>query len=450
MEASMSSPPNGGHAESDPWNQALVQVAHVWQMDHNLRHVQYCLQYLQATEQKLIHYLEARESRNAPPPPENGSDPAATVETRSFWDGPLPHQVSPPRFDPSRPLRRQSSRRRRDREEERRAASDEAAAAATETTPPAAPPHPIFASNNRFNSIAYDDDDDDSDEESVEADVAEENAEAGHETDDEAGDVPVLNRPMTVRRFVIRLLASQSDLLALLSNLVVAAATQSTSLNTTLVPVQATRSGRGRGRRHDSTPRSQPDWVQAAWYCTTAVQGLQRATEYADSQIAQYLHHMEVVWLQQQMQQIQMAEQQQQQQQLTPPTQVSLEPEQQQQQVQQHLLMEDADICDVAVQRLLYERAKLMRLAQTQKQRLLQLLQPQWISRDEIRERVGNDKWKNNPAPKNDYSRLRAQHERQLKVINTALVTLEEQEQQTVLLQQKTVTMKQRLVSLAE
>jgi hypothetical protein len=114
MEASMSSPPNGGHAEGDPWNQALVQVAHVWQMDHNLRHVQYCLQYLQATEQKLIHYLEARESRIAPPPPENGSDPAATVESRSFWDGPLPHQVSPPRFDPSRPLRRQSSRRRRD------------------------------------------------------------------------------------------------------------------------------------------------------------------------------------------------------------------------------------------------------------------------------------------------------------------------------------------------
>jgi hypothetical protein len=280
--------------------------------------------------------------------------------------------------------------------------------------------------------------------------VAEENTAPGHETDDEAGDVPVLNRPMTVRRFVIRLLASQSDLLALLSNLVVAAATQSTSLaNTTLVPVQATRSGRGRGRRQDSTPRSQPDWVQAALYCTTAIQGLQRATEYADSQIAQYLHHMEVIWLQQQMQQIQMAEQQPQ---LTaPPTQVSLEPEQQQQQqVQQHLLMEDADICDVAVQRLLYERAKLMRLAQTQKQRLLQLLQPQWISRDEIRERVGNDKWKNNPAPKNDYSRLRAQHERQLKVINTALVTLEEQEQQTVLLQQKTVTMKQRLVSLAE
>ena len=84
-------------------------------------------------------------------------------------------------------------------------------------------------------------------------------------------------------------------------------------------------------------------------------------------------------------------------------------------------MVEDAQIVEVAVRYLTDERDKYRKAAESQAARLRRKLAPQWTSRDEVRARIGDDRWRNNPAPKNDYSKMRREDERQLKDIERAL-----------------------------
>jgi hypothetical protein len=52
-------------------------------------------------------------------------------------------------------------------------------------------------------------------------------------------------------------------------------------------------------------------------------------------------------------------------------------------------------------------------------------LQPQWESRDQVKQRIGSDKWNNNPTPKNDHAALRKEKEAQLRDVQEALKFLE-------------------------
>jgi len=59
-------------------------------------------------------------------------------------------------------------------------------------------------------------------------------------------------------------------------------------------------------------------------------------------------------------------------------------------------------------------------------EKLRRKLQPQWSSRDQVKQKLGSDRWTNNPHPKNDYAALRKQDEGALKVIETAIQQLNE------------------------
>jgi hypothetical protein len=87
------------------------------------------------------------------------------------------------------------------------------------------------------------------------------------------------------------------------------------------------------------------------------------------------------------------------------------------------LLTADADIVDVAVRSMTENRESFLRAAHQQEAYLLQQLQPQWQSRDEVKERMG-ERWTRNPRPKHDFSRLRLDFERQLKDIRKAVELL--------------------------
>jgi hypothetical protein len=96
------------------------------------------------------------------------------------------------------------------------------------------------------------------------------------------------------------------------------------------------------------------------------------------------------------------------------------------------LLMEDANIIEIAVQSMTTNRDHYMNAAKQVEAMLLQKLQPQWQSRDEVKRKIGNDRWKNNPHPKQNYALLRLDYERQLKDIRTALQCLNELDTTTV------------------
>lgn len=93
----------------------------------------------------------------------------------------------------------------------------------------------------------------------------------------------------------------------------------------------------------------------------------------------------------------------------------------------QQELQEDADIVHVAIQSLVRARDKYIQMAKRQIQYLEQILQPQWESRDRIKERIGEERWINNPHPKQDHARLRQQSEAELRLLQEALDSLEDE-----------------------
>lgn len=88
-------------------------------------------------------------------------------------------------------------------------------------------------------------------------------------------------------------------------------------------------------------------------------------------------------------------------------------------------LVEDAQIVQVSIQFLTEERDKYRESAVKEANRLRRKLEPQWTSRDGARERIGQDKWKNNPAPKNDFRNIRQEDEQQLREIDAAIQQLD-------------------------
>lgn len=89
-------------------------------------------------------------------------------------------------------------------------------------------------------------------------------------------------------------------------------------------------------------------------------------------------------------------------------------------------LQEDADIVHVAAQSLLFQRERYLQTAKRQIAKLNRILQPQWKQRDKVKQRLGKDRWQNNPNPKNDYSQLREESEHELEQLKAAMQTLEE------------------------
>ena len=94
--------------------------------------------------------------------------------------------------------------------------------------------------------------------------------------------------------------------------------------------------------------------------------------------------------------------------------------------MEQELLVDDASIVVVALESLAAKRDKILAEAKREESRLLRKLKPQWESRDAIKTRLGADRWENNPNPKRDFARARAELEDDLKHIREAVTSLEE------------------------
>mmetsp|Transcript_5802 Transcript_5802/g.16281 ORF Transcript_5802/g.16281 Transcript_5802/m.16281 type:complete len:502 (-) Transcript_5802:89-1594(-) len=105
-------------------------------------------------------------------------------------------------------------------------------------------------------------------------------------------------------------------------------------------------------------------------------------------------------------------------------------PQQQQQQAMEQeqqltAYQQDAQIVSVAIQSLTEGRDGLLTKARQHAGKLRRRLEPQWDSRDEVRDKMGVDRWNNNPRPKMDYAKLRAQDERALRQVDKAIAQLE-------------------------
>ncbi|KAL3806797.1 hypothetical protein ACHAXA_010157 [Cyclostephanos tholiformis] len=89
-------------------------------------------------------------------------------------------------------------------------------------------------------------------------------------------------------------------------------------------------------------------------------------------------------------------------------------------------LEQDADIVHVAIQSVVRMKDRYQELANRQIAKLERILQPQWESRDEVKSRMGLERWNNNPSPKRDYAALRDESERELRQLQKAMESLEE------------------------
>lgn len=225
----------------------------------------------------------------------------------------------------------------------------------------------MFQSNNRFASIAMSDDEE---EEENNNEDEEDNEQVQVQGMDEAGDTPILHQVpgMALLRLVIRIHTSTSDLWAFKGNAMAAA----------------------------------HDWMPGATALQCAIQAIHKALELADAQISKYYHQ----------------QQQQQPGGLRNKAQEEVDPVQRQ---RQRELQADADIVHVAVQALVRARDKYIQAAERQVQRLEKILQPQWQSRDQAKERLGAERWNNNPNPKLNHARLRQESEAELRQVQDAL-----------------------------
>jgi len=112
---------------------------------------------------------------------------------------------------------------------------------------------------------------------------------------------------------------------------------------------------------------------------------------------------------------------------------------------QKNLLMEDADIVAVALESMTVRRDKLLALAKREESYLLRKLKPHYESRDEVRHRMGEQRWKNNPNPKRDYAKLRVEFEQELRAVRKAMEFLEQLDPASAL--QKAMDLQQQLAS---
>lgn len=88
------------------------------------------------------------------------------------------------------------------------------------------------------------------------------------------------------------------------------------------------------------------------------------------------------------------------------------------------VMSEDASIVQVANGSLIQQRDKYRRAASTAARKIRNILEPQWQSRDQVKNRLG-DRWFNNPAPKKDHWHMREADEMALKEIEIAIQRLD-------------------------
>ena len=93
-------------------------------------------------------------------------------------------------------------------------------------------------------------------------------------------------------------------------------------------------------------------------------------------------------------------------------------------------LQQDANVVEVAIQYLTKQTDKFRARAQKKERQLMQRLEPQWQTRDEIKKKWGSERWNNNPRPKRNHAAMRAADEEQLRQIRAALKSLEEMDTQ--------------------
>ena len=89
-------------------------------------------------------------------------------------------------------------------------------------------------------------------------------------------------------------------------------------------------------------------------------------------------------------------------------------------------LAEDAYIVHVALTHFADCHDRYLALAERRAANLRRRLEPQWADRDEVRDRIGQERWENNPRPRNDYARRRRDNERELRELERAQEVLRE------------------------
>lgn len=91
----------------------------------------------------------------------------------------------------------------------------------------------------------------------------------------------------------------------------------------------------------------------------------------------------------------------------------------------QDALEEDAEVVHVAVQSIVRVKDRYTFLAKRQMNKLEGILRPQWESRDQVKSRIGGDRWTSNSNPKNNYAAIRKENEQELLQLQKAMHSLE-------------------------
>ena len=89
-------------------------------------------------------------------------------------------------------------------------------------------------------------------------------------------------------------------------------------------------------------------------------------------------------------------------------------------------LADDASVVHVALTHFAACRDRYLSLAERRAEHLRRKLEPQWVDRDEVKARWGQERWESNPRPKNNYARMRRDNERELRELERAQVILME------------------------
>jgi hypothetical protein len=96
-------------------------------------------------------------------------------------------------------------------------------------------------------------------------------------------------------------------------------------------------------------------------------------------------------------------------------------------------LVQDATVVEVAIQSMTQRREKLLELCHHEENWLLRMLQPQWEDRDQVKQRMGEDRWTNNPNPKRDYAKQRREYEARLRIVRRAMEALQDLDAESAL-----------------
>ena len=87
-------------------------------------------------------------------------------------------------------------------------------------------------------------------------------------------------------------------------------------------------------------------------------------------------------------------------------------------------LADDASVVHVALTHFADCRDRCLSLAERRAVHLRRRLEPQWVDRDEAKARWGQERWESNPRPRNNYARMRRDNERELRELERAQVIL--------------------------